>query len=58
MAGFRFDASKNMWPGDLKTIEDQVKDLPEGGRPFFYHEVIDQNDGAVKVNEYTVLGRV
>jgi hypothetical protein len=30
----------------------------DGGRPFFYHEVIDQNDGAVRVNEYYPNGRV
>lgn len=58
VAGFRVDASKHMWPGDLKAIEDRVKDVPEGGRPFFYHEVIDQNDGAVRVNEYYELGYV
>lgn len=58
VSGFRVDASKHMWPGDLKAIEDRTKDLPEGGRPVFFHEVIDQNDGAVKVTEYTPLGYV
>ncbi|XP_052722542.1 alpha-amylase-like [Crassostrea angulata] len=58
VAGFRIDASKHMWPDDVKAIQDRVKDLPEGGRPFFYHEVIDQNDGAVRVNEYYELGYV
>ncbi|KAJ8298305.1 hypothetical protein KUTeg_024836, partial [Tegillarca granosa] len=58
VSGFRVDASKHMWPGDLKAIEDRTKDLPEGGRPIFFHEVIDQNDGAVKVTEYTSLGYV
>ena len=58
VAGFRIDASKHMWPGDVKAIQDRVKDLPEGGRPFFYHEVIDQNDGVVRVNEYYELGYV
>ncbi|XP_078323364.1 alpha-amylase-like [Crassostrea virginica] len=58
VAGFRIDAAKHMWPGDIKAIQDRTKDLPEGGRPFFYHEVIDQNDGAIKVGEYTPLGYV
>ncbi len=29
-----------------------------GSRPFFYHEVIDRNDGAVLVSEYFDLGWV
>ncbi|XP_062602028.1 alpha-amylase-like, partial [Saccostrea cucullata] len=58
VAGFRIDAAKHMWPGDIKAIQDRTKDLPEGGRPFFYHEVIDLNDGAIKVSEYTGLGYV
>ncbi|KAK3099826.1 hypothetical protein FSP39_010394 [Pinctada imbricata] len=58
VAGFRVDAAKHMWPNDMKAIQERVKNLPEGGRPFFYHEVIDQNDGAIKVNEYYDLGYV
>ena len=58
VAGFRVDAAKHMWPGDITAIQSQVKDLPEGGRPFFYHEVIDQNSGPIKVGEYYNNGRV
>ncbi|XP_041359720.1 alpha-amylase-like [Gigantopelta aegis] len=58
VAGFRIDAAKHMWPGDIRAIQDKTKNLPEGGKTFFYHEVIDQNDGAVKVNEYIPLGYV
>ena len=58
VAGFRVDASKHMWPYDIKAIQQKTHDVKEGGRPFFYHEVIDQNDGAIKVNEYTPLGYV
>ncbi|KAK3600013.1 hypothetical protein CHS0354_012680 [Potamilus streckersoni] len=58
VAGFRIDAAKHMWPKDITAIQNKVKDLPEGGRPFFYHEVIDQNDGAIKTTEYTALGYV
>ncbi|CAG2253198.1 AMY [Mytilus edulis] len=58
VAGFRVDAAKHMWPGDILAIQKLTKDLPEGGTPFFYHEVIDQNDGAIKVNEYYPNGLV
>ncbi|KAH9519303.1 Alpha-amylase A type-1/2 [Bulinus truncatus] len=58
VAGFRVDAAKHMWPKDLEAILTKTHDLPEGGRPFFYHEVIDRNDGAIKVNEYFHLGYV
>ncbi|XP_055893860.1 alpha-amylase-like [Biomphalaria glabrata] len=58
VAGFRVDAAKHMWPKDLEGILAKTHDLPEGGRPFFYHEVIDRNDGAIKVNEYFHLGYV
>lgn len=58
VAGFRVDAAKHMWPGDILAIQRLTKDLSDGGRPFFYHEVIDQNDGAVRVNEYYPNGRV
>ena len=42
ITGFRVDASKHMWPEDLKLIYNQLNDLPEGGRPTIYQEVIDQ----------------
>ncbi|XP_012937880.2 alpha-amylase [Aplysia californica] len=35
-----------------------TKDLPEGGRPFFYMEVMDRNDGVVKDKEYFDTGYV
>nr|KAG5706333.1 hypothetical protein BaRGS_026115 [Batillaria attramentaria] len=63
VAGFRVDASKHMWPQDLAAIQGATKDTQFGGKPFYMHEVIDQNDGAIKsefvqVNEYYGLGRV
>jgi alpha-amylase len=44
VAGFRLDASKHMWPGDIKAIVDKLHNLniswfPEGSRPFIYQEV-------------------
>jgi len=42
VAGFRVDACKHMWPGDLKAIFESTNNLTFGGRPFIYQEVIDQ----------------
>ena len=44
VAGFRIDASKHMWPGDMKAILDKLHNLntnwfPEGSKPFIYQEV-------------------
>ena len=47
-----------MWPDDVKGTIDRVGDLPEGGRPFFVHEVIDQGGEPIKVQEYFGVGRV
>ncbi|ESO93717.1 hypothetical protein LOTGIDRAFT_228508 [Lottia gigantea] len=58
VAGFRIDASKHMWPNDLEAIQAKTKNVDGGGKALFYHEVIDQNDGAIKVNEYYDLGLV
>lgn len=58
VAGFRVDAAKHMWPHDISAIEQKLKDLPEGGRPFFVHEVIDQGGEPIKTSEYTPLGYV
>lgn len=47
VAGFRIDAAKHMWPGDLQYIFGQLKDLntshgySAGRRPFIFQEVID-----------------
>ena len=56
--GFRVDASKHMWPGDLEAIQGKTKDLPEGGRPLFFHEVIDMGGEPVTVQEYFGVGKV
>ncbi|XP_005103373.1 alpha-amylase [Aplysia californica] len=58
VAGFRVDAAKHMWPGDIKGILDKVKDIQQGGRPFVYHEVIDMGGEAIKGSEYLDVGRV
>ena len=64
VAGFRVDAAKHMWPEDIAGIQERLHSLPsrhgfrEGSKAFFYHEVIDRNDGAVLVDEYFHLGWV
>ena len=64
VAGFRVDAAKHMWPEDIAGIQDRLNSLPTkhgfkaGSKPFFYHEVIDRDDGAVIVDEYFDLGWV
>jgi len=44
VAGFRVDAVKHMWPGDLQAIYDAIDNLntakgfASGTRPFIYNE--------------------
>ncbi|XP_006119859.2 pancreatic alpha-amylase [Pelodiscus sinensis] len=63
VAGFRIDASKHMWPGDMTAILDKLKNLTEqwfaeGSRPFIYQEVIDLGEEPIKSSEYFGNGRV
>jgi len=58
VAGFRVDAAKHMWPGDIAAVLGKVKDVQQGGRPFVYQEVIDQGGEVVKADEYLNTGRV
>ncbi|XP_063154420.1 pancreatic alpha-amylase-like [Candoia aspera] len=63
VAGFRMDASKHMWPGDMKAFLDKLKNLntvwfAEGTRPFIFQEVIDLGGESIKSNEYFGNGRV
>lgn len=44
VAGFRVDACKHMWPGDLSNVYSRLKTLntkwfPSGTKPFIYQEV-------------------
>lgn len=62
VAGFRSDASKHMWPGDLQEIFGKVNNLntkyfPANSRPFIYHEVIYYGGGGISPAEYMSLGR-
>ncbi|KAM9108852.1 pancreatic alpha-amylase isoform 1-T4 [Megaptera novaeangliae] len=63
VAGFRIDASKHMWPGDMKAILDKLHNLntrwfPAGSKPFIYQEVIDLGREPIKSSEYFGNGRV
>ncbi|XP_018017055.1 alpha-amylase 1 isoform X2 [Hyalella azteca] len=63
VAGFRVDACKHMWPGDLDVIFNGLNNLntdyfPAGSRPTIFQEVIDQGGEPVTASQYTGLGRV
>ncbi|XP_036450017.1 amyAc_bac_euk_AmyA and Aamy_C domain-containing protein [Colossoma macropomum] len=63
VAGFRVDACKHMWPGDLSVVYDRLHNLStkwfsSGLKPFIYQEVIDLGGEPIKASEYFGLGRV
>lgn len=68
VAGFRVDAAKHMWPGDLRSIYSELKRLntrhgfPPNAYPYIAQEVIDLsmngNNGAIRKFEYTPLAPV
>jgi len=51
--GFRVDASKHMWPGDLEAIQGRFQ-----GDPFVVHEVIDNGGEPISTSEYYGVGKV
>merc|ERR1719187_2297340 len=58
VSGFRVDASKHMWPGDLEAIQARTNDVQGGGKALFFHEVIDMGGEAISVQEYFGVGKV
>ncbi|KAK3593460.1 hypothetical protein CHS0354_020226 [Potamilus streckersoni] len=63
VAGFRIDAAKHMWPGDLTALLGRVHNLntkyfPSGTKPLIYQEVIDMGGEPIKMSEYFQSGRV
>ncbi|XP_060569354.1 alpha-amylase-like [Ruditapes philippinarum] len=63
VAGFRVDAAKHMWPGDLENIFSRLHNLRSdafgsGKKPFVFQEVIDQGGEPIKMSEYFNTGRV
>ena len=62
VAGFRVDACKHMWPGDLDTmfngmLQNVNSDLGSG-RPYIFQEVIDQGGEPVTASQYFGIGAV
>jgi len=53
VSGFRVDASKHMWPGDLEAIQGRIN-----GDPLVFHEVIDMGGEPISTNEYFGVGKV
>uniref|UniRef100_A0A8C5LAX4 Alpha-amylase n=1 Tax=Jaculus jaculus TaxID=51337 RepID=A0A8C5LAX4_JACJA len=63
VAGFRLDAAKHMWPGDIKAFLNKLHNLntkwfSAGSKPFIYQEVIDLGGEAISSSEYFGNGRV
>ncbi|XP_061694235.1 alpha-amylase-like [Syngnathoides biaculeatus] len=63
VAGFRVDACKHMWPGDLAAVYGRLRNLStqwfaEGSRPFIFQEVIDLGGEPISAWQYSHLGRV
>jgi alpha-amylase len=64
VAGFRVDAVKHMWPGDLQAIYNSLDNLntnyhfAPGLRAFITQEVIDLGGEAISKYEYNHLGTV
>ncbi|KAG9343614.1 hypothetical protein JZ751_013784, partial [Albula glossodonta] len=63
VAGFRVDACKHMWPGDMEAVFSRLHHLnpswfSKNSKPFIYQEVIDLGGEAIKASEYFGLGRV
>lgn len=63
VAGFRVDAAKHMWPGDLQNVYGSLNNLNtkwfnSNARPFIFQEVIDQGGEPIKATDYDHLGRV
>ncbi|XP_040560460.1 pancreatic alpha-amylase isoform X2 [Gallus gallus] len=63
VAGFRIDAAKHMWPGDIRAFLDKLHDLntqwfSAGTKPFIYQEVIDLGGEPITGSQYFGNGRV
>ncbi|KAH0516010.1 Alpha-amylase 1 [Microtus ochrogaster] len=63
VAGFRIDAAKHIWPGDIQAVLDKLHNLntkwfPQGSRPSIIQEVVDLGGDVIKSSEYFGTGRV
>ena len=62
VAGFRVDAAKHMWPGDLANIFGRLKNLKSSvfgsnKKPFIFQEVIDMGGNPIQMKQYFGTGR-
>ncbi|XP_021961755.1 alpha-amylase 1 [Folsomia candida] len=63
VAGFRIDAAKQIWPQDMQSIADGLKDLawqhgfPPGSRPFIFQEIIILGEEPMAGSDYFGSGR-
>ncbi len=57
VVGFRIDAGKHMWPGDLAKVYGRLAQV-NGQAPFIVNEVIDQGGEPITADQYFHLGRV
>ena len=47
-----------MWVSDIEALQAKLHDVKDGGRPFFYMEVIDMaSNGEISVTEYYGVGQ-
>ncbi|XP_061183288.1 alpha-amylase-like [Saccostrea echinata] len=62
VSGFRISNAKYMWPEQLQTIFDRLKDIKSINgdlvRPFLYHEFDEKPGDAVQMSEYFSIGKV
>jgi len=57
--GFRVDAVKHMWPGDVNYIFTNTDKTYNGKNPYFVSEVIDKNSGEpIHASDYFSSGQV
>uniref|UniRef100_A0A8C6QLB6 alpha-amylase n=1 Tax=Nannospalax galili TaxID=1026970 RepID=A0A8C6QLB6_NANGA len=60
VAGFRLDAAKHMWPGDIKAVLDKLHNLntkwfSQGSRPFIFQENWGEGWGMVPTDRALVF---
>ncbi|XP_041504368.1 alpha-amylase 1-like [Microtus oregoni] len=63
VAGFRIDAAKHIWPGDIQAVLFKLHNLntkwfPQGSRPSMIQEVVDLGVDVIKSSEYFGTGLV
>lgn len=58
VSGFRIASAKYMWPQQLTSIFDRLKNVNGGSaRPFLYHEFDEKAGDVIQMSEYFPIGR-